>query len=805
MLSSSLWAQTTLTILPGGPIELSGAAARQQLLSEAATGGYQQDWSRQVHWTSSNLKVATVDKTGLVLPVADGEAVITAAGPAQSAKVVVHVKGAAAPVAYSFRNHVIPVMSKVGCNQGACHGALAGKNGFKLTLRGYDPQTDYYTLTRESDGRRVNLAEPASSLMLLKPTMTVPHGGGKRFGVDSPEYRILSSWIAAGAPPPAENDTRVIDLEVFPKAVTLQPAAEQQLVVLAKFSDGHREDVTPWVKYSSNAEAVATVDDSGRVKMTGRGEAAVTLWYSSRVLYSRLAVPFANKVTAADYARLPVHNYIDDLVLAKLKTLNIAPSAPCSDSEFIRRAYLDGAGILASTEEVESFLNDHSADKRKRLIDELLERDEFVDYWAYKWSDLLMVSSRKLRTAQVWGFYNWIRNSVKQNKPWDRFAWELLTSSGDTSENGALNYFVLHKDPIDLTENASLAFLGQRVTCARCHNHPLEKWTQIQYYQLANLFSRVAIKDGSVPGDLIVFAKTSGDINHPKLGRPLTPTTLEGDSVPLDSPVDRRIVFGKWATSPRNPYFARTLVNRVWANFLGRGIVHPADDMRATNPASNEELLAELTKRFVLSGFNVKELIRTIMNSGVYQLSAAANATNQNDDVYYSKYIIKRLPAEVILDAMSRVTGVPSMFADYPPATRALQLPDTQVQSPFLTVFGRPERLACDVAARSSDPSISQALHVINGDTLNGKLRAANGNVDVFLKLGFSDARIIEFLYLSAFSRYPSEDEKRGIESALAKARIAEGAPEARVLARKEALEDMIWAMLTSKEFLFNH
>ena len=798
-------AQTSLRILPDTPLELIGTAARQQLLAEGADGRYQHDWTREAQWTSSNPQVATVNQTGLVLPVSDGEAVVTAKTHGETATATVRVQATHQPFTYSFRNHVIPVMSKIGCNQGACHGALAGKNGFKLTLRGYDPVTDYYTLTRQSDARRVSLAQPAASLMLLKPTMTIPHGGGRRFAVGSLEYKIISSWIAAGAPPPTDKDPRVTGLEVFPKAATLEPGATQQLVVLAKYNDGHSEDVTRWVKYNSNAETVASVDDSGRVKMNGQGEAAVTLWYSSRVLYSRLTVPYANKVTAEDYARFPRNNFVDDLVLAKLKTLNIAPSRPASDAEFIRRAYLDAAGILPTAEEVENFLADKSPDKRKKLIDALLERDEFTDYWAYKWSDLLMVSSRKLRTDAVWAFYDWIRESVKQNKPWNRFAWEVLTSSGSTRRNGALNYFVLHKDPIELTENASLAFLGQRVTCARCHNHPLEKWTQIQYYELANLFSRVGIKNGASPGDEIVFAKTSGDINHPKLGRPLTPTTLDGQSVPLDSPVDRRIVFAKWATSQQNPYFARTVVNRVWANFLGRGIVHPADDMRATNPASNEELLDALTKHFVAHGFDVKELIRTIMNSGTYQLSSEANATNQNDDVYYSKYIIKRLPAEVILDAMSQVTGVSSSFPGYPPATRALQLPDTRVASQFLTVFGRPPRLTCDVAERSSEPSISQALHVINGDTLNDKLRAANGNVNLFLKLGLSDGRILEYLYLSAFSRYPSGDDGRELTAALAKARLARGTPEAQLETRKEALQDMMWAMLTSKEFLFNH
>ena len=362
----------------------------------------------------------------------------------------------------------------------------------------------------------------------------------------------------------------------------------------------------------------------------------------------------------------------------------------------------------------------------------------------------------------MWAFYDWIRDSVKQNKPWNRFAQEIFLSSGSTRQNGALNYFVLHKDPIEISENATQAFLGQRITCARCHNHPLEKWTQTQYYQMANLFARVGVKNGTM-GDNVVFAKTSGDVLHPKLARPLPPTPLDGQSIAIDSPEDRRAVFARWLTAPENAMFARTVVNRVWANFMGRGLVDPVDDLRATNPASNEELLAALSKDFVEHGYDVRRLIRTIMDSSVYQLSSEANATNQSDNIYYSKHIVRRLAAEVILDAMSQVTGSPTAFAGYPAGTRALQLPDTQVKSEFLASFGRPARNICDAAERSSDPTVAQALHVINGDTLNKKLSAPDGTIALFLKLGLSDRRIVEHIFLSAFSRYPTDAERRAV------------------------------------------
>jgi hypothetical protein len=798
-----LLAQKIIVLPPS--VELTGPEARQQMIAEASLANHQEDWTHTAEWSSSDPKIAMVDEHGMVRPVADGETKITAQAKGITATVTIRVKDSQAPFTWSFRNHVIPVMTKMGCNQGACHGALAGKNGFKLSLRGYDPEADYDTLTRSSVGRRVSLTDPASSLIVAKPSFAIPHGGGKRFAKDSLEYRVIEEWIAADAPPPSANDVQIRGLEVFPAAAVLAPEAEQQIVVRAKYSDGHSEDVTRWVKFSSSNEGAAIVDDWGRVKMTGSGEAAITLYYSSRVLYSRLSVPFPNEISATAYDKFPRRNFIDELAVAKWKNLHLAPSKIADDAEFLRRAYLDSIGLLPTSEDVENFLADPSPDKRAKLVDRLIQRDEFVDYWSYKWSDLLLVSSRRLNSTSMWAFYDWIRESVKQNKPWDKFARDIFLSSGSTRENGALNYFVLHKDPIELSENATQAFLGQRITCARCHNHPLEKWTQVQYFQMANLFARVGVKNGAMSGENIIFAKASGDVLYPKLARPLPPAPLDSASIPVDSTQDRRIVFAKWLTSPDNAMFSRTIVNRVWANFMGRGLVDPMDDLRATNPASNEELLAALSKDFVEHGYDVQRLIRTIMNSSLYQLSSEANATNQSDNIYYSKHIIRRLNAEVILDAMSQVTGAPTAFSGYPAGTRAQQLPDTQVKSDFLASFGRPARVLCDAAERASDPTITQALHVINGDTLNKKLSAPEGTIALFLKLGLSDRRILEYMYLSAFSRYPSDSERSTLSAALEKTRLEKGTEEARRDAHRQALEDMVWAMLTSKEFLFNH
>ncbi len=795
-----------LKLLPGD-VALHGPNAGQQLLAQMTSAGVQVDWTEKAEWESENPEVASVDAGGLVRTVSDGSAVIVARAGGVEGSVRLQVTGTLEASPWGFREHVIPVLTKMGCNSGSCHGAAAGKNGLKLTLRGYDPAADYDALTREATARRISLAEPASSLFLLKPTLAMAHGGGRRIDVPSLEYQVLSEWIAGGASGPAAGDPEVTGLEVYPREATLEPGARQRLVVRARYSDGRVSDVSRWARYTSTNAAVAEVSSDGVVTMVGHGEAAITVAYSTSVLYARLTVPHENQVTEAEFGRLKVNNYIDEIVLGKLRKLRIAPSELASDAAFLRRAYLDAAGILPTPAEVEAFLADDSPDRRKRLIDQLLERPEYADYWAYKWSDLLLLSTNRghLDRTALWDFYNWIRASVERNEPWDRFARDIFASRGSSREHGALNYFVLHKDPIELAENTTQAFMGQTLTCARCHNHPLEKWTQVQYYRFANLFARIGIKSGDEAGDSVIFTKDFGDIPHPRTGEPLPPTPLTGEEIPLDSPKDRKLHLAEWLTSGSNPYFARNVVSRIWASFFARGLVEPPDDLRATNPSSNEELFQALVLDFVESGHDVRHLIRQIMNSGTYQRSSVPNSSNERDDRYYSRYVVKRLPAEVILDAMSSITGEPSLFESYPAGMRAIQLPDVQVESPFLDSFGRPPRLVCDVEERSDDPSVAQALHVINGETLNGKLRAEDNHVAALVDLGLSDRRIVEHLFLATFSRYPSESEERRV---LGELRAARGGPDvgpSRDLASREAVEDLMWAMLTTKEFLFNH
>jgi len=708
----------------------------------------------------------------------------------------------AVPASISFRNHVLPVLTKTGCNSGACHGAAAGKNGFSLTLRGYDPVADYDAITRQAGGRRVNKLEPAMSLILLKPTEVVPHLGGKKFEPGSAAYEILARWVSTGMPGPSESDARVVSLDVTPSDRTLKVGTVEPLTVTARFSNGTTEDVTAWARFQSADETVAQVDEQGRVTVKGPGETAVSVSFLSDVAMTHVRAPFDAVVPESAYADAPRHNRIDDLVLAKLRQMQIAPSSMASDATFIRRAYVDAAGILPTRREVEAFLADTSPGKRDALVDRLLERPEFVDYWTYKWSDVLLVSSRTLSRNQVRAFYGWIRQNVAANTPWDTFAAELTTASGRTDENGAANYFLIHRNPIEIAENYTQAFLGLTLTCARCHNHPMEKWTQTDYYGFANLFSRVAIKEdggSSAKGDTVtIVSTTDGDILHPRLGVAMPPKPLDGRPMPSHSTEDRRAYAAEWLTSPTNTQFAKTIVNRVWANYFGRGIVHPFDDLRFTNPASNGPLLEAVTAGFVKSGYDLKQLMRMIMRSATYQRSAEPTALNARDDRFLSRYPTRRLPAEVILDAFSQVTGVPEDFGGYPLGTRAMQLRDTRVGSYFLDVFGRPERVTTSSAERMQDPTLPQALHTINGETLNAKLSADTGLVARLVGEGKSNAEVVDELYYAALSRPPTARERTALLARL-------GDDQAEPAQRRRTLEDLAWAMMTSTEFLFAH
>jgi hypothetical protein len=721
------------------------------------------------------------------------------------ARATITVKNHGETRPWGFRNHVEAVLTKAGCNSGACHGAAAGKNGFRLTLRGYGPEIDFDVLTRQALGRRVNRARPAESLLLLKPTGALAHGGGVRLAPDSADYRVLAEWIAAGAPGPKADDPRYVKVQVLPRAVTLAPGSSQRLLVLATDSEGRTTDVTRWAKFASTDESVVKVDDDGLARVAGRGEGAVSVWFASLVDRATITAPFDTPLDPSLFAGAPRRNPIDEKNLAKLERLRIPPSPDAGDGAFLRRAYLDATGTLPPAEAVDAFAADKGPEKRAKLVDQLIQSDEFIDYWAYKWSDLLLISSRKLPAPALWSFYRFVRRAVADDMPWDAFARAIVTAKGSTLRDGAANYFVLHRDPIDLTENASMAFLGLSLTCARCHNHPLEKWTQDQYYGAANLFARVKLKDGTAPGDVVVVADVEGDIRHPRTGKVLPPQPLDGTSLPIDARGDRRAAFADWLVSKGNPYFDRAIVNRVWRNFFGRGLIDPEDDLRATNPPSDEALLDWLVADFRGHGRSVKHLIRTIMNSAAYARSSEPVPGNESDAKFLSHYSVKRLPAEVLLDAIARVTGVPTPFNGYPAGWRSLQLPDVQVASTFLDAFGRPEREATCSCERSAEPSVAQALHLANGPTLNEKLRSDAGAGARAIAAGLDDAAILDNLYRSALARHPTAAERSRLLAVLADAAAGESDPAKAAASRRQAVEDLYWGVLTGKEFLFNH
>jgi hypothetical protein len=811
MLGAGLHAADRSVVLPS-QVALSSREARQTLIVQRQAG---EQFQEQVPGTkaklqSSDEKIVRIED-GVAIPVANGTATITATVGDQSATAEAVVTNQDQPFQWSFRNHVESVLSKQGCNAGSCHGARAGQKGFRLTLFGFDVDADYTYLTRQAVGRRIVPTDPGRSLILTKPTGLLPHKGGVRLEAGSLEYRVIAEWIASGVPGPKADDPQIERVEVLPKYSIQSPGLTQQLIVLAHFSDGHVEDATRWAKYTSVQSSVAAVDERGKVTVVGPGEAAIKVWYLNHSAMAYLSVPYANQIAPEVFANAPRRNFIDDHVLAKLQALRVPPSEKCDDATFLRRACLDTIGTLPTADEARAFLADASADKRDRLIDGLLARPEFVDYWAYKWSDVLLLSGERLRPKALQTFYAWIRQSVAENKPWDQFAREVVTATGNTHEYGPANFFALHQDPQEMAETTAQAFMGLSINCAKCHNHPLEKWTNDQYYGFANLFSRVRAKGwgGDYRGGdglRIVYSDTQGELIQPSRGQPQPPRPLDGEPLAFDATEDRRLAVAAWLTSPENPYFTRAIVNRVWANYFGIGMVEAVDDLRLTNPASNEELLAAASKYLVEQRYDLKQLMRAILQSETYQRASLPLAENKADERFYSRYYVKRLKAEVLLDAIAQATNVPTDFKAATPDNRkpgeaipnikrAIQLPDGYVDSYFLNAFGKPDRLITCECERSNEPSMTQVLHLYNGDTVNKKLQAA-GSAAERATAEADNAKIVEDVYLTALSRFPADEEKQPLVLELANTKPEE---------RRQAIEDLYWSVLTSREFLFNH
>lgn len=793
---------TGFVILPPS-IALEGKEGVQRIVVERINDG--------AHYGEVRDGVALTSDNENVVKIVDGHAVATGNGAANIqavidgntvAKCSVTVAKFDEPFEWSFRNHVESVLSKQGCNGGACHGARAGQKGFRLTLFGFDVDADYSYLTRQALGRRVVPTDPGRSLILTKPTGLLPHKGGVRLDVASKEYRVLAEWIAAGTPGPSDAEPQITRLEVFPEQSLQKLGDHQQIVVLAHFSDGHVEDATRWSKYTSVHSTVASVGEHGDVEIVGPGEGAIKVWYLNYSAMAFVTVPYTNDTKPAENdpsAKLASRNFIDEHVNAKLAALHLPASPPADDATFLRRAYLDTMGVLPTAAEVRAFLADTSPDKRDRVIDAILARPEFVDYWTYKWSDLLLLSGDRLRPKAIEAYYSWIRKSVEENKPWDVMVREVVTATGSTHENGAANFYALHQDPEMMAETVAQAFMGLSINCAKCHNHPLEKWTNDQYYGLANMFSRVRSKGWggdfrNGDGMRVIYSDTQGELVQPSRGTAQQPRPLDGDSLEFSDPIDRRVPLANWLTSPDNPYFTRAIANRIWANFYGVGLVEKVDDMRATNPASNQPLLDDAAKFLVDNKYNLRELLRAILQSETYQRDSQSLAGNKPDERFYSRYYPKRLKAEVMLDAVSQVTAVPTAFKDKPAGTRALQLPDVAVESYFLSTFGRPLRLITCDCERSDEPSMPQVLHLYNGDVINQRLKAENSIVKSLVDR--PTAEIVDELYLASLSRFPAADEKGRLVTEIDAAPAEE---------RRAVIEDLYWSVLSSREFLFNH
>jgi len=794
---------------PSGPLRLRGSDARQQILVTAELAdGTLRDFTRQVHLQATPTGIVEISPSGLVSPLSDGHATITATteeGSSASLEIVVEQSRTTLPI--NFPNQIVPIFTKAGCNGGGCHGKSGGQNGFRLSLLGFEPAEDFEHLVKESRGRRLFPAAPDHSLLLLKATGILPHGGGKRLDVDSDDYRLLLRWIRQGMPYGNPGDPVVDHIQVVPCQRTMGFDNQQQLVVIAHYTDGSIEDVTRSALYEANDKEVAGADGGGLVKVFRQpGDAAVMVRYQAKVAVFRATVPLGAVVEKLPDSR----NFIDELVFKKLKTIGMPPSGACDDATFLRRVTIDIAGRLPTADEARRFLDDTDPAKRDKWIASLLDSPQYADYFANKWSALL----RNKRTAPVqirgtFEFHDWIRQSLASNKPYDQFVRQVIAASGDIESNPPVAWYRQVKDSTAMVEDVAQLFLGTRMNCAKCHHHPFEKWSQQDYYSLAAFFSTVVRRPNPVDGDEVIFARRgAASAVNPKTRKSVEPAGLGATPPELSPDDDPRQALADWMTRKDNPLFARTLVNRYWKHFFGRGIVEPEDDLRETNPPTNPELLDALAKHFADSGFDLKDLIRTITRSQTYQLSAIPNSYNAVDKQYFSRFYPRRLTAEVLLDAIDQVTRSPSAFNGLPPGTRAVELPDNSYNeaSFFLTVFGRPDSSSACECERSQDASLAQSLHLFNSRDVQDKLTSDKGLPAHFAADTHEDAgQKLADLYFAALGRAPDASELQLANGYIQKMLTGNSGKEDPKLTRRHAYEDIVWALLNTKEFLFNH
>jgi len=775
-----------------GDVHLTNVRDRQSLIIQAEyANGLTQDVTAEATFAIADENFVRLENSTLY-PKVDGTTKLTVTFANHLVEVPIVVANSVDDPAISFKMDIMPVFMKAGCNTGSCHGAARGKDGFRLSLFGFDPDGDHFRLTRELAGRRVNLANYEQSMVLSKTVGAVPHTGGARFSKDSEMYETLVRWHDGGVPNDVGPVPTVVSVELYPPSAVLDgQGTTQNLTVRAKYSDGTDRDVTSLAYFSSNNENSATIGQDGTVTAENRGESFLMARYDTHTV----GVHYITLPKGLEFAwkETPENNYIDALMHSKFKKLRIQPSELASDEEFLRRVSIDITGNLPTVEDYTRFMASTDPKKRELLVDELLERKEFVEVWVMKWAELLTIrTTQQIAYKPMLRYYNWLQERVANNVPMDQMVRELLSANGGTFANAATNYYQNETNTLKVAENVAQVFMGMRIQCAQCHNHPFDRWTMDDYYSFSAFFSQIGRKRGEDPRETIIFNSGGGEVKNPVGGRVMKPKFLGGE-IPDVAGKDRREVMAAWLASDENPFFAQNLANIVWAHFLGQGIINEVDDIRVSNPAVNPELLATLATKFSEYDYDFKRIVRDICNSRTYQLSTMTNATNESDTTNFSHASLRRMRSEVLLDAITAVTQTKNKFQGLPLGARAVQISDGNTSSYFLTTFGRAKResvCSCEVVM---EPNLSQALHLLNGDTIQSKI-GQGAVIPTMLAAGAEPGAIIENLFIRSLCRKPTDKEKATLEEIVSKEED-----------KKRALEDVFWALLNSREFLFNH
>ena len=783
-------AYKSLAVYPPA-IKISASNDLQHVIAVATrSDGITIDVSDQVQWKLENPAVAKLENL-VIYPVADGATQLVVSFNGLEARSTLEITQSQTPRTVGFERDVLPIFTKVGCNTGSCHGAARGKDGFRLSLFGFDPLGDYQRITREIGIRRINLAVPDQSLLLLKATGSVQHSGGKKIEPGSKHYQTVLAWLQAGAPADAARPPAVTKVDLYPTQMVLEgEGAKERLVAVATYADGTQRDVWDLAGFTTNNERTGAVDANGTVTSGVRGEAFVMARFDTHTVGTQvLALP-----AGMQYEFKPSPgNYIDALVDAKLLKLRLPTSGLCSDDEFVRRVTVDITGLLPTEEETTNFLASTDPNKRGALIETLLGRKEFSEIWAMKWADLLMIkSNNQVSYKAAYLYYNWLINQIASNTPLDKIVRELLTATGGTFQNPSTNFYQVEQDRLKMSENVAQVFMGIRTQCAQCHNHPFDRWTMDDYYGFAAFFSQVGRKQSEDYRQILVFNGGGGEVNHPVGGAVVKPRFLGGGPAATDGK-DRRVVLAEWMTSNENPFFAKSVANRIWAHFAGVGIVNPVDDFRASNPASNPELLDALAAKIIEYKYDIKQLVRDICNSQTYQRTTVPVPGNEDDLRNYSHATVRRIPAENMLDCISQVTTTKDKFRGLPLGARAVQIADGATSNYFLNTFGRSARATVCADEATTDPSLSQALHLINGGTISGKINQGQ-LIQNWKKDGLTPDAIIDRIYLRSLSRKPTESERARLMQLISESANPD-----------QGLHDVFWAVLNSREFIFNH